>query len=691
LAVSAPQLGPDDLLLVGFSGQESISRLFSFHLDLLAENKTTIAFDKLLGQSITVELELPGSRGPRDKKRYFNGICNRICQGERDHTFTHFRMELVPELWLLSKRAQSRTFQHVSVPDILKKVLGKLKNKVVYKLEGTFEQRDYCVQYRESDFAFASRLMEEEGIYYYFQFQSGSHTLVLANTPTGHVDMPVPATVTYKDTDGIEGAADTIYDWGKVQELRAGKYTLWDHSFELPHKHLEASKTIQPDVQVGQTTHKLKVGANDPLEIYDFPGGYAQRFDGVDKGGGNQAGDLQKIFKDNQRTVEIRMQEESAASVLLQGAGNCRHFVVGHKFTLNTLPDTLEKQFQADGTYVLTTLRHDARLPGDYRSTGGEGFTYHNSFSCIPAKLPYRPQRTTARPVVQGTQTAVVVGPPGEEIFTDKYGRVKVQFHWDREGKNNADSSCWCRVATPWAGKQWGAIHIPRVGQEVVVAFQEGDPDQPLIVGSVYNAEMMLPYTLPDNKTQSGLKTRSSMNGSPSNFNELRFEDKKDSEDIVFHAEKDFHRSVENDDDLKVGHDQTIEIKNNRTETVKEGDEQVTIKKGNRTVMVETGDDLHQIKQGNRAVKIDMGDDSLTISMGDQTTKLDLGKSETEAMQSIELKVGQSSIKLDQMGVTIKGMTLNIEGQIQTQVKGAITQINGEGMLQLQGGVMMIN
>jgi type VI secretion system secreted protein VgrG len=298
---------------------------------------------------------------------------------------------------------------------------------------------------------------------------------------------------------------------------------------------------------------------------------------------------------------------------------------------------------------------------------------YSNVFTCMPFALPFRPLCSTPEPFVHGSHTATVVGPAGEEIFTDKYSRVKVQFHWDRQGKNDADSSCWVRVGTPWAGKQWGMIHIPRIGQEVIVDFLEGDPDQPIIVGSVYNAEQMPPYKLPDNKTQSGIKSRSSLHGGADDFNELRLEDKKGSEDIYFHAQKDFHRMVENDDDLKVGHDQTIEIKNDRTETVKEGNEKVTVEKGNRDV------------------KISMGNDTLKISMGNQQTNIDLGKSETEAMQSIELIVGQSSVKLDQTGVTIKGMMITIEGQIQVQVKGMMTQIQGTAMLQEQGVIIMIN
>jgi type VI secretion system secreted protein VgrG len=648
-------LGKDVLLLVGVTGHEEISKLFNFRLELLAEKTATVAFDKLLGQKVTVKLQLPD----KGKYRYFNGICNRVSQGEQDEDFTAYSLEIVPQFWLLTRRAQSRIFQHISVPDILKKVLEGMD--VTYELQGTFEKRDFCVQYRETDFDFASRLMEEEGIFYFFKHADGSHKMVVANSPQSHTDL---GQITFETMSGGNRPDDRIFAWKKGQELRSGKYTLWDHSFELPHKHLDTDKTIQDSVTAGKVTHKLKVGGNDKLEIYDFPGEYAQRFDGIDRGGGEQASELQKIFQDNKRTVEIRMQEEAAASLTIDGAGNSRQLTSGHKFALN-------KHFDADGQYVLTRVDHAANMPGEYRSGSG-GFTYSNSFVCIPSAVPFRPSRDTWKPTVQGTQTAVVVGNSGDEIFTDKYGRVKVQFHWDRNGKNDGDSSCWCRVATFWAGKQWGAIHIPRVGQEVIVAFQEGDPDQPIIVGSVYNADMMPPYKLPDNKTQSGIKTRSTLKGSTDNFSELRFEDKKGSEDIYFHAEKDFHRVVENDDDLKVGNNQTIEIKKDRTENVKEGNEKVTVEKGNRDV------------------KISMGNEALLISMGDQSTKLDLGKSETEAMQSIELKVGQSSIKIDQMGVTIKGMMIKVEGQVMTEVKGLMTTVNASAILTVKGGVTMI-
>jgi type VI secretion system secreted protein VgrG len=308
---------------------------------------------------------------------------------------------------------------------------------------------------------------------------------------------------------------------------------------------------------------------------------------------------------------------------------------------------------------------------------------YQNSFTSIPASTNFRPSRITPKPMIHGIQTALVVGPSGEEIWTDKYGRVKVQFYWDREGKKDDKSSCWIRVGHPWSGKNWGAIHIPRIGQEVLVSHMEGDPDRPLITGMVYNAETMPPYGLPDNKTQSGIKTRSSKNGGSDNFNELRFEDKKDQEEVYFHAEKDFNRVVENNDSLKVGFDkkddgnQSIEIFNNQD--VKIGTSQS--KDGSQTIQI----------WKNRSTELKMGNDDLHLDMGNQTTKLDLGQSQTEAMQSIELKVGQSSIRLDQMGVTIKGMMITIEGQMMTEVKGMMTQVIGNAMLQAQGAITMIN
>ncbi len=713
IAVTTP-LGKDVLLLEAFTGTEELSRPFRFKLHMLAEQGTKIDFDKLLGQQVTVTVVLPGG-----KKRYVNGIVVQLSQGDLGRAtasadaFIRYRAEVVPAFWLLTRKASTRVFQQLSVPDILKKVLtGVTGLKVSYELQGTFEPRDYCTQYRESDFDFASRLMEEEGIYYFFKHTETEHKMVVANSPQSHPDVPGETKLIYDEVAGGIETEQRVRAWEKIQGLRSGKVTLWDYCFEMPDKNLAADQSILATAKAGTVSHKLKVGGNDAFEIYDYPGGYAGRFDGVAPGGGSQASNLQKIFTDNKRTVGIRMDQEAAPGLHAVGKSDCRHFTAGHKFTLS-------RHLNADGPYVLTRVEHDADLRGAY-AAGKEPYRYHNTFHCLPLDLPFRPLRQTPRPLVHGTQTAVVVGPSGQEIFTDKYGRVKVQFPWDREGKKDASSSCWVRVGTPWAGKNWGMIHIPRIGQEVIVAFLEGDPDQPIIVGSVYNFENMPPYVLPDYMTMSGLKTRSTMKGEIANFNELRFEDKKGSEEVYFHAEKNFTRVVENNDSLTVGSNkaddgsQTIEIWKDRTETVKTGDETVTIEKGSRTHNVKkddtlkvegkqtitiTGDRTETVKQGSEKVTLEQGsrthdikqddtlkvggkqtltitgDRALTVQTGNLSTKVSAGTITIEAAQSIELKVGGNSIKIDMTGVTITAAKVAVSGQAQVQISAPNIQI----------------
>jgi len=567
-------LGPDVLLLDKFTGTESISELFRFELKMYAAVGTDVPFDKLLGQGVSF-----GVQGVDDEERRdFNGVVAAMSELHQDKNFTHYEAVVVPRFWALSQRSQCRIFQQKSVPDILKKVLDGLD--VSYELQGTYEPREYVTQYHESDFDFASRLMEEEGIFYFFKHED-SHKMVVADRSQSFGPIKGPSsTVIYEGVEGGNREEERITQWTKQQELRSGKYTLWDHNFQLPHKHLEAVQPVVETINIGTVTHKLKVAGNETWEVFKHPGEYAKRFDGISSSGGEQPSELNKIFTDNTRTVKIRAHGIETPMLLIRGASNVRFLTPGHKFTL-------DRHFNADGSYVLTSVYHVGR-EGDMRARSSQGKKphYENAFSCIPFALPYAPPRRTARPVIAGAQTAVVTGPPGEEIFTDKYGRVKAQFHWDREGEYNASSSCWMRVGSPWAGKQWGMIHIPRIGQEVIVEFLEGDPDRPIIVGSVYNADTMPPYALPDNKTQSGVRSRSSKGGGPANFNEIRFEDKKGSEQLVVHAEKDQLLEVEHDETHWVGNDQIITIDNDRWDTVK-NDEHIDIK-ANRHVKVGT-------------------------------------------------------------------------------------------------------
>jgi type VI secretion system secreted protein VgrG len=695
IAVNTP-LGKDVLLLLGFSGREEMSRPFSYTLEMLSP-KDALAAKDIVGKSVTWVVRRSGG-----SPRYFNGVVSCfLAGGHQIRGLRYYRAEVVPALWFLKRTTDCRIFQNKTAPQIIEQIFKDL-GFTAYKLNlrATYATREYCVQYRETDLAFVSRLMEHEGIFYFFSHENGKHTMTLADQKSAYVDCPEA------DVEASVGSHATgqITSWEHQLAFRSGKVAQQDYNFETPSTDL-----------MTKSTSIVPLPDNKKYELYDYPGDYP------DKGVG---GELTKV----------RMEEEEAPAEVVQGASTCSTFAVGGKFKLKKH----ESSAEVGKAFAITAIEHFAR-EASYAPGEIEGQDYGNKFTCIPDSVTFRPARVTPRAVVRGPQTAVVVGPKGEEIYTDKYGRVKVQFFWDREGKKDENSSCWIRVAQGWAGKSWGIVFNPRIGQEVLVDFLEGDPDRPIITGRVYNADQMPPYTLPANQTQSTVKSRSSKGGAAANFNELRFEDKKDSEEIYFHAEKNFNRVVENNDTLKVGYekkdkgDQTIEVFNNqtvtigagkgnasdgsqtltvykdRTATVETGNETLTVKKGNRTVTVETGDDTHDvkkgnrtvtvetgndthdIKKGNRAVTIDMGNDTLTIKMGNQTTKLNLGKSETEAMQSIELKVGSNSIKIDQTGITLQGIMIKITGQAMVQVKGPIVQVNGDGMLILKGGITMIN
>jgi type VI secretion system secreted protein VgrG len=634
IAVTTP-LGKDTLLLIGFAGREELSRLFSFRLDMLSESDGLAAKD-IVGKSVTWTVKHTDGSSPR----YFNGHVSRFTAGPKGmRDLRHYQAEVVPWLWFLTRTADCRIFQNKTAPQIIEQIFKDL-GFTAYKLslQGSYAKREYCVQYRETDFNFVSRLMEEEGIFYFFKHESGKHTLTLADQKSAYADC-AENEVAYSGGTLIP---NHINRWEHGYEFRPGKWAQTDYNFETPSTDLMTN-----------TTTTVPLADAKKFEVYDYPGEYAVKGDGTS-------------------LTKVRMEEEEAAYEVAHGASGCRTFTPGSKFTLKKHDCTSE---QGKG-YVLTALEH-AAVDETYTAGASGAQTYSNTFTCIPATVQFRPARTTPRPTVKGPQTAVVVGTKGEEIYTDKYGRVKVQFFWDREGKKDENSSCWIRVSQGWAGKNWGIVFLPRIGQEVVVDFLEGDPDRPLITGRVYNAEQMPPYALPANQTQSVLKTRSSKQGATDNFNELRFEDKKGSEEVYFHAEKNFNRVVENNDTLKVGFekkdkgDQTIQVFNDRTLTV-----------GNdRTTTVEKGNDTLTVQKGNQSV---------SIQKGNQTTKIDAGSGSTEAMQFIELKVGGNSIRIDQSGITLKGVNIVIMGQAQTLVKAPNTMVIGDALLILKGGQLVL-
>ncbi len=687
LKITTP-LGADVLFITGLQGREEISRPFDFNVDLIADLKKEVRFDKIIGQSVTVEMRLLDN-----SVRYFNGMVNRFSQGPRDEDFLHFRASVVPIFWLLTKNVRSRIFQHLAVPDILRQVLTGLN--VAYEFTGTYYQRDYCVQYRESDFAFASRLMEEEGIYYFFKHSDGSHQMLVTDVPNRHPAVQGQANAVYEEVTDELRTDMRVTGWEKIQEVRSGECTLWDHCFEVPQNHLEAKLKTLDSVAVGKVTHKFTL-ANDHLEIYDYPGAYAQRFDGIDPKGGDRPADIQHIFEDRTRTVRLRMEQEEVCGIRIEGSSDCGQFTAGHKFTL-------ERHFDADAPYLLTRVEHEAS-DESYRSMnlGVSAFKYQNRFECIPDALRYRPQRMTPRPVIAGMQTATVVGPKGEEIFVDKYGRVKAQFPWDREGKLDADSSCWLRVATPWAGRNWGMVQIPRIGQEVVVDFLEGDPDQPIIVGSVYNPDQMPPYQLPDKKMVSGWKSNTTPGGG--GYNEISMNDTKSGELVNVHAQKDMSTTVEHDDTQTIHNNRAIKVDGTHNETITK-DTNITIEKGPYKLDVQNNTHTHHVKSDvienyDATQQTKVAQNILTQSINAKIT--------IDAKTEILLHCGDSMMSLKQDGtIVISGKDISILGSATVKAgvgnqnmvcdvqkvttSGAAINSNAVGMHTITGAVVKIN
>ena len=556
----------DTLLMAGLSGQEGISQLFQFEFEFVVENEklpSPLPFHKVVGEPLVARFLQGGNKEGPAETRHFSGICAEFGQGATDEKFTAFRAVVVPKLWLLTRRARSRIFQQLTVPKILEKVLKELlggEGELSFQLEGVYEPRDYCVQYRETDFNFVSRLMEEEGIFYFFKHTQKGHELVVSDTAKSYPALR-PAylvTGTVASHSAKVGTA-VITSWLKRQELRTGKVTLRDHTFELPHKNLESVSPTQGSTKAGKAPHELSLKANSALEIYDWPGEYAQRFDGIAPGGGDRKADVDKVFDDNKRTAKLRMEQQASGAVSVVGGGTWAQLLPGSKMAVETVSGDHRAKFaSAEGAYLLTSVTHFIAPGNPYRSGQSAPASYQNQFVAVPFDLPYRPARVSPKPVVHGSQSAVVVGPIGEEIFTDKYGRVKVQFHWDREGKRDADSSCWIRVVHPSAGRAWGVVSIPRIGQEVIVDFLEGDPDQPIVVGCVFNPDQMPMYKLPQDKTKTYLRTNSSPGGV--GYNALRFEDKAGEEQIYVHGQKNMDTRVRNDSKERIGNDRHMRV-----------------------------------------------------------------------------------------------------------------------------------
>ncbi len=635
-------LGTDKVYLEAFTYTEELGRPFRMSLQLGSDDPN-IDFDQVIGENVTVRMDLASG-----ESRYFNGNVSRFSQTEWDGTVAQYRATVVPWLWFLTQSQDCRIFQNKKVPDIIKDIFREWGfTDFEDRLSGSYRTWEYCVQYRETDFAFVSRLMEQEGIYYYWKHENGKHTLMITDSPGGHDPYPGYETIPYYPSAAALRKEECIREWNIEKEFQPGKYATKDFDFKNPKKDLLSK-------QPGALPTKGKA-----FEVYDFPGEYTETGDGS-------------------TYARVRMEEIQSDIEVLTGRASSRGLSAGYTFDLDipatpTMPREDQKR-----KYLFTAVTLTARAEELESGRGAARQSFECTFTAIPADTKFRSRRITPAPIVQGPQTAIVVGPSGEEIYTDEFGRVKVMFHWDRYAKADENSSCWIRVSQPWAGKKWGAIFLPRIGQEVIVEFIEGDPDRPIITGRVYNGSAKVPYDLPANATMSTVKSNSSKGGG--GWNEIRFEDKKDKEQIFIHAQKNMDERVLNNSKEWVGNDRHLIVKKKKYELVEE-DRHVHVK-GDHLEKFDA--DVHRKVDGDENTEI-QGTQSLKVTMGDIQVKCAMGKVAVHGMQEVHLKSDVKMV-LDAPMITLKATTLHLEGSAMTSIKGGVVLINSGGSAQSGSG-----
>ncbi|HEX4135064.1 MAG TPA: type VI secretion system tip protein TssI/VgrG [Bryobacteraceae bacterium] len=616
------------LLVRSFEGEEQLSGLFHYKVEM-ASSDAALDFTSIVGKSVTLTMQQASG-----DTHYVNGVVGQFRQSGCDEEFAYYTADIYPWLWMLTMSSNCAVYQNLSTPDIVKKVFSDLGfTDFTDKLTGSYQPREYCVQYRETAFAFVSRLMEQEGIFYFFTHDASSHKLVLADDSTAWTTLIGLTSARYTTDQNAWTSEDVISECEIEQSVTSGKFATDDYNFETPDTDLKASAE----------------GPDTTRSVFEYPGVYAKQTDG-------------------ETIASRRLSALELPGSILRGAGRCRAFYAGGKFTLSGhYRDT------ANTDYVIRTLK-----------VAGDQEHYSNSFEAFPASAAYRPPVTTPAPVIPGTQPAVVVGKAGEEIWTDQYGRVKVQFFWDQVGTNDENSSCWIRVSQPWAGKLWGGIFLPRIGQEVIVAFLDGNPDRPVVVGSLYNASQTVPYTLPDEQTKSTIKSSSSKGGS--GFNEIRLEDKAGSEEVYIHAQ----------------HDMTVDVSNKLSTTVMKNEVHKVLGLRNMNVSGDEnhgneGDYISEVKgkldakvNGNETHTI-QGDYSSTVS-GNFTLKVS-GNLSIDVSGSVSIKAGSSFANQAGTSLSNKSGTdlTNDAGTTLTNKAAASQTVDGGGMLTVKGGLVKIN
>ena len=630
ISISDFALGKDTLLLSSFTGAEHVSDLYSFTVELFSENKE-IKPEQIIAKAGTVTIH-------SFEKRFFNGYISQFSLGEiNENNLRGYTLTMVPWLWFLTKTNNHRIFQEKTTKDIVTQIFKDLGfNDYEFKAQGG-KKREYCIQYNESDYDFISRLLEEDGIAYFFKHDEQKHVMVIVEQQNAYEDC--------KETDlEFSKGSNTksqISRWESDFNFQKGQWTLNDYNFKEPDKNL-----------IINTKSNSKFANNAKYEHYEYPSLY-------DTASGS---DL----------VKLRMEAEEASINIVNADSNCSSFYAGGAFKLAKHALKSEK-----GKYVILSVTHSVSDTSYLVNSSSDMEEYNNTFECIPADVHFRPKQKHKRPVMRGPQTAVVVGPKGEEIYIDEHGRIKVQFIWDREGKKDENTTCFIRVVQSWAGNKWGSSFIPRIGHEVIVDFLDGDPDKPLVTGSVYNGKNKPVYS---SKTQSGVKTRSTKNGTSDNFNELRFEDKKGGEQIYIHAERNFDARVENDETHTVDNDRTKTIKHDENSTI-ENDRNKSVNnnqtekiKVDKTITV--GGDHQETVKSNMTIHVDKDlKESISGEYTEHVTKdysLHAKTITMDADDKITIKTGSSQIVMKSNGdITISGKTINIKGSSNVVIKGS--------------------
>ena len=677
-----------DLICLGARVRDQLSRITEMRMEFYSKS-TSFDPASVLGTKLTLEAE----NGFK-----FSGIVISVEDLGHQDSIDLFAAEIRPWPWLLSIGSDNRVFQGMTTPEIVKKVFSEAGfTDVTDSTSGTFEKREYCVQFGESNLDFVHRIMEEEGIYYFFDHSGATEKIVLADSVSAHTNNGKVPFSTSNQVGERQANSNSIFEWAELGRVVSGKVSLFDYDMTRPTAELKVHAVVSSG------SHSF-----NKVEHYKAGGHYSK----ADKG-----------------EAQARREAEghAAGSQRARGLSNDAKVVTGGIFTL----DHAERS-TVDGDYLVTRATHYMMFNPGFGAENKQSVNRHAERIDYPAEMAlfetefevqkssvqFRPPKMTSWPEVPSLLTAKVTGPDGEEIYTDEYGRIKVIFPWDRLGEAKESSSMWVRSVMPWGGKNWGMFSVPRIGMEVIIQFERGNIDRPYCTGVVYNGVNKPPYALPGEMTKTGIRTNSSKGGG--GFHELTFDDKKGSESVFFQSEKDYKQIIKDDAVITIGMEKAKEgsltqtIYKNKTETIKEGDLKQTVEKGNRITSIKTddtetiegkqtveitGDTSWTIKTGNKTEKISTGNSKLEVSTGNLDTKVSLGnitldaslgKITISAMQEIELKVGTNSIKISPTGITIKGALVTVEAQAMTEVKGAIVMVKGSAMTQVSGGIVMV-